>query len=362
MVFGILFLLPAIIAFAVFAFGHREITIKEFGVQVVAQAIVAALSVAVVYSSNTSDSEVWNGQVTSKESRRVSCGHDYRCHCRQVCTGSGKKRSCSTRCQTCYRHSYDMNWEVRSTIGDFRISRLDSQGLNEPPRWTSVKVGDPVAETHSYENFIKAAPGTLFRHQGLLAKYEGKIPEYPLNVFDYYNLNRVVLVNGANLPDLLAWNAGLARLNGELGKAKQVNVVLVVVKDLGGEFSQALGQAWLGGKKNDVIVVIGTPDNQTVTWSYVMSWTDRQILKVKLRDAVLDVGKLDKDAILASTKYLIEQHYVRKEMKDFVYLKGSITPTVTQFVVSLIFGVLVAAGLSYFFYHNDLFETRKRRW
>mgnify|MGYP006897338188 CR=1 FL=1 len=46
-------------------------------------------------------------------------------------------------------------------------------------------------------------------------------------------------------------------------------------------------------------------------------------------------------------------------MKEFAYLKSNITPTMTQWVVSMIVGLLVSVGLGVFFVKNEIME---RRW
>lgn len=362
MIFLALLAIPALISLGLLIFAHKRIVWQEFVAQVVIQIVVAGISVSVIYHMDTADVELINGQVTSKERVRTFCEHSYPCNCRQVCHGSGKTRSCSTHCSTCHRHSYDIDWRVYSNINrTFYISRLDSQGLREPPRWTSTQLGEPVSDTHTYTNYIKAAPDTIFKHRGLTEKYLKHLPPYPNKIFDYYRVDRVVLLNGATLPDLAEWNKDLSRMNGLLGPSKQVNVVLVFVKGVGSDFYQALSQHWLGGKKNDVIVVMGTSDNHSLDWVGVMSWTDRQILKVKLRDNLLEVGDIDRNTMLPVIESTIREFFVRKEFSDFKYLEAGITPTPTQFIVALLVGLFISIGLGIYFLKNDPFTQDYRR-
>src|SRR5574342_424492 len=165
--FLIVLLVP--LALAGFAYAFLDgVSLKEFGLVVLACLIVAGSSAGIVSCANTHDVEVWNGVVTGKEQNTVSCSHSYQCNCRQSCTGSGKNQSCTTVCDTCYEHSHDYDWDVYTSINDtITIDRVDRQGVNEPSLWTAVKMGEPVSVTHSYKNYIKASPGTLFRHQGL---------------------------------------------------------------------------------------------------------------------------------------------------------------------------------------------------
>src|ERR1035437_10316243 len=93
--------------------------------------IIAVITLSVGMFSETADTEVWNGKVTSKEKEQVSCSHSYSCNCRSVqsCSGSGKDRSCtsSTQCDTCYEHNHDFDWVVHTTIGGKEIDRIDRQ-------------------------------------------------------------------------------------------------------------------------------------------------------------------------------------------------------------------------------------------
>lgn len=357
MIFLALLIVPTLIALGMLIFASKRITLMEFGVQMVAQMIVAACAMGCIYYVNTSDSEVINGQVTNKKRERVSCRHGYPCHCHQVCSGSGKSRSCYTHCDTCYEHFFDYDWDLQTNLDwTITIDTVDRQGLREPPRWTLVQKGDPVARSHGYTNYIKASPDSLFRYQGLIEKYKEKLPTYPLNVYDYYRLDRVILVNGAALPDLKDWNQNLSEVNGRLGPSKQTNIIMVVVKDLPDDWFYALSQTWLGGKKNDVVVVLGTSDNQKFTWVNVMSWTDRQIMKIKLRDSLLDVGALDRAKIFPLVEATVSELFVRKNMKDFKYLAGSVTPSPTEFTIAAIISILCSIGLSWYFYEQDPFE------
>ncbi len=365
MVFGFLFIFPLLIALGGFIF-LKGITWKEFLAQIAAQALVigccAGLSSC---GDNTSDTETLNGFVTKKEQESVHCSHSYDCHCHQVCSGSRKKgtRSCSEHCDTCYRHSNDWDWDVNTSIAQestLTIDRIDSRGSDEPPRWTAVKMGEPVSVSHSYTNYVKGAPDTLFRHQGLTEKYKGKYPTYPGKVYDYYKVDRVVTY-GVTLPDLPAWNAALSDINARLGTPKQVNMILVLVKGLPQDYFYALQEAWLGGKKNDAILVIDMKDDMSPEWATVMAWTSNEMFNVRLRDDVMDEGPLTKEKIVGVFDRNVQQYYKRKHMADFKYLMAGATPSVTFWVISMIIGFAVSIGLTVFFNQEDFFGDENRR-
>jgi len=358
MIFVVLLVIPLSVTILAFVF-LRGISWKEFLLYLVAQILVAGILATLLYYQNVIDHETWSGWVTFKERETHPCAHSYECNCRNIetCSGSGKSRSCSTSrvCSTCYEHINDYDWIVYTSNHEkIEIDRIDSQGYHEPPRWTSVKLLEPTVQRHEYVNYIKAAPDSLFRHRGLREKYESLIPSYPDRIYDYYRLDRLVL-QGVSVPDQRAWNEGLAQVNAEIGSKKQVNII-VVLTNQGQEWFYALEEAWIGGKKNDVILVIGV-ESETMKplWSQVMAWTTDKVCEVKLRDAILDLSKVTPDDTLKVVKSSITDHYKRNPMANFEYLRGSIVPSKGELFLCIAVGILVSALLAYLFNTYDVF-------
>jgi hypothetical protein len=348
-----LLIVPTLVALGFFIFGGKKVTFIEFVIQNVVQVVIMASFLAFTSCQNTADVEVWNGKVASKERVRVSCRHSYSCNCYESCSGSGNNRSCHQVCQTCYEHGYDVDWDLHTTNGEgIGIDTIDRQGVEEPPRWTAVKVGEPTAVTHSFKNYIKGAPDSLFRKQGLLEQYKDQIPAYPERVYDYYHLNRLVTV-GASVEEPNKWNQELEVINGELGASKQVNIVMVVVKGKPEEYFYALEQAWLGGKKNDFIVVANIDENNYVQWAKVMAWTDNKEAEVNTADYMVNRKLPLSLSVLDSIKYIVIEHYKRKPMKDFEYLSHNSKPTMGQWIFAMILGLGISIGMGIMFETND---------
>jgi hypothetical protein len=353
-------LIPTLVAFGFFIFGGKKVTLWEFFGQMVVQAIFMSLIVFGMSRMNTSDVEIISGVVTNKIKDRVSCRHSYSCNCREICSGSGNNRSCYTHCDTCYEHSYDIDWDVHTTIGTFSIDTIDRQGLQEPPRWTAVRIGEPVATTHWYENYIKGSPDSLFRHQGLVEKYAKVLPKYPSNVYDYWHVDRLVTV-GVSLPDAKLWNQELQRINGFIGPRKKANIVVVVVKNQPSDYFKALEQHWIGSKKNDIVAVISVDDSYNVQWAETMAWTKDKMVEVVVSDHIRRIGKLDREQILDNIAKSVDAYYVRKPMKEFEYLKSSVTPTFGQWMFAMVFGFILSVGLGIFMIKNDIDDEDRHR-
>lgn len=301
-------------------------------------------------SSKTDDIEILNGQITGKEKERVSCEHDYQCNCRTVttCTGSGKNQSCSTTtvCDTCYEHSYDYDWNLKTDIQDIEIDRIDRQGVNTPPRWAAAKNGEPVAIPHKYTNWVKAVPDSLFHgnDKTLIETYMSQIPTYPGQIYDYHRINRVI-ANGVPLENLVQWNMDLSLLLRELGPLKQANIILIFTKSPDPNLANAIRSAWLGGKKNDITIVVGVPEYPKIAWAAVNAWTDKELFKVELRDSIVGLGEVNRETMMTTIHSYVKKFFERKPMADYAYLEDNIVIE-NSIIIYMMIVMLLFAGLT----------------
>ena len=340
----------------------------EWRVIAILMSVGILVSAAAFYAGKagkTLDVEVWNGEVTGKEQERVSCSHSYSCNCKQVtsCSGSGSNRSCSTStsCDTCYEHSHDYDWVVHSNVGDVTIDRVDRQGVHAPPRWSATRIGEPFSKEHLHTNYIKAVPESVLNTAQNMtsAKFANMIPAYPRAVYDYYRLNRALTV-GVPVPDLQAWSDDISGILKQLGPQKQANVIVVFVKTNDPNYEYALKSAWLGGKKNDIVVIIGTTEYPKIDFVRIMSWTDKEIFKVKLRDALQDMETIDRTTIIEAIRATTMAEFKRKSMKDFEYLDNEIEPP--TWVIVLAFIILIAGNVGAVIYFNKTAVVYGRRY
>lgn len=362
-----LLLIPIIVAIGFFVISKR-VCWREFLVVLGTVVAFNILGMALSFVGATYDTELWNGTVSKKERNIVHCSHSYKCHCytTQSCTGSGAQRRCHNveHCQTCYDHPFDVDWDVYTTVGNMSISRVDRQGLIEPPRWTQVRIGEPASTSHMYTNYIKAAPGSVLRMDNQKT-FPGLMPNYP-SVFDYYRANHLISI-GANIPNIDQMQEKLGAINGKLGPAKEVNVIFVVVNTPDPTYYYALQKHWLGGKKNDVVVIVGAPNGgPAIEWATVMSWSEVELLKVQIRDAIMDIGTLERfPEILDTTEQIVYKQFKRKPMEDFAYLRYQYSPSTGIMFTLLLLGIVISVGLSIFFVQNDPFDSgfnRHRRY
>lgn len=353
MTFMLILLAPVAVSVVAYFWAEHAFTRNEFLVQVSASILVAGLTAWWCYQAQTDDIELRNGRVTSKARERVSCDHSYQCNCRQSCSGSGKNRSCSTVCDTCYEHSSDYDWVVRTTVGSVTINRVDRQGVRQPPRFARVVAGEPATLEYTYTNYIKGASDTLFADNARNLK--GPSLTHP-RVYDYYRVRPVL---GVGVPVSGELQDALREVNARLGSQKQVNIVLVVTS-LDKAWTRKLEAEWLGGKKNDVVVVAGVPQaGAPVEWAHVFAWSKHELFKVELRDKLIG-AELTPATVTGTIASVIHAGYERKPMKDFEYLSASVQPSVGQLAVAIIVNTVIAILLALTFTYNQHKENHEQ--
>jgi hypothetical protein len=355
-------LIPLFVAWFAKFILKDTITWKEMGVQMAVSCLIVGLVLGGGMYSQTQDTEIYNGRVVKKYQDRVSCSHSYSCNCRTVSSGSGKNRTTSTVCDTCYEHSWDYNWVVEASYGDHvNINRVDRQGTKEPPRFTQVQIDEPFSQEHSFTNYIKAVPESIFSEEQTCSDEQlAMVPNYP-RVHDYYRINRVQN-NGVPLKNYKAWNDGLNEVSKYHGASLEVNPIIQFVKTNDPTYEYALTQKWLGGKKNDVTVIFGVSEYPTIDFVRVVSWENEE-LKHYLREQLSLFDTIDdeyREYALHTIKENIGNHYKRMQMADYEYLKDQIDPPMWSVITGFILALLLSGGLTYYFHRCDPFNDGYR--
>jgi hypothetical protein len=295
-----------------------------------------------------SDTEILNGYVVSKEIKSVHCSHSYSCNCRTNTVG----KVTTTTCDTCYEHNNDFDYIVHSNIGDLKIKREDRQGLKMPKRYSEVVVGEPFSREKYFTNYIKAAPNSLFNE----IKYTKKdvfVPEYP-KVYDYYKINRVVLDRNVNFNASFL-NENLNKHLKGLGGKKELNIVLVITEKAI-EDSVYIKTKWLGGKQNDLIVILGIKNNE-FNYSDVFSFSKNELINYKLKRELNELFLENKSFDLSNQENILhsivnnaENFFERKSMEEFKYLEEEIEPPLWMIFLGLIISVLGTKSLLFYFH------------
>jgi len=352
-------LIPLLVAWFAKFILKDTITWKEMGLQMAVSCLIVGLVIGGGMYSQVHDTEIYNGRVLKKYQDKVSCSHSYSCNCT---TSTDSKGNSYTSCDTCYEHSWDYNWVVEASYGDtVNINRVDRQGKHEPPMFTQVKINEPFSQEHSFTNYIKAVPESIFSEEQVCTDESlAMVPNYP-RVHDYYRMNRVQ-VNGVPLKNHKAWNDGLNEISKKWGASLEVNPIIQFVKTDDPTYEYALTKKWLGGKKNDVTVIFGIKEYPKIDFVRVVSWENEE-LKHYLRNQLELFDKIDdeyREYALNTIKDNLNLYYDRMQMADYEYLKDQIDPPMWSIVTGFILALILSGGLTWYFHKYDPFDDGYR--
>ncbi len=368
--FYLILLVPVIVALVVRLKFKMTITWAETAAQIGIVSLILGLVWFAGSWSQTHDTEIWNGEVNSKHRVEDSYIESYQCNCYSSCSGSGSSRSCHQVCSTCFRTHYTVDWYLKSTIGKIRLQYLDRLSRRvyktpDPANYTAAYVGEPCSSENGYTNYIKAVPDSLFNMaDATYEQFDSLIPAYP-TVYGKYHVDHVITMGVGNKLAIQEWNDYLAEKTKKLGPARQANVILVLVNTADQTYRHALETAWLGGKKNDVIVIAGVTNYPTIDWVDTITLgqnTGNGLMTVKIRDELTALGSIENHvAVIDVIGATIMKHFDRKPMADFEYLKDDIQPATWVVITAFILAFLLSAGLTWVFHVYDPFGSGNSR-
>ncbi|MBM4402535.1 MAG: hypothetical protein FJ044_04805 [Candidatus Cloacimonetes bacterium] len=295
----------------------KNITWAEYIIVLVVITVIVAPFVAwagwsMAKAAKLSFNEYWNGWELSADEEIITCytngrcKYDYTCNCHEVCTGTGKDRSCHTECDDCPYFRYERKLTIKTTLGDYFVAQLAPLDYEQqkktwglpwgfgpkdymtPQLWADCKARidagrpGPVTKRMKYDNFILASDRTILKqYSDMIDQYKeaGLLPPVASEVHDLYQANKVSFV-GYSPSSAAEWQSQLMYLNAALGEELQGDLHLVVTQDNRissnpDAYLLALKAHWQNPEvfgdsclsKNGIIVVIGIEDEQTVSWA-----------------------------------------------------------------------------------------------
>lgn len=208
--------------------------------------------------------------------------------------------------------------------------------------------------THSYINKIQASK-SIFKFKEVNPKDYG-LYDYPV-VKDCY------------VPSILGdvgfkvdANRLLDILNAKYGMDKKMRVWLLLFKDKPLQAGLDQENYWMGGNKNEFVVCVGLKGNDEVDWCYVFSWSEKELVKIKVREQVMDMKTFNSVAFVVWLKDMLVKNYEKKSFKDFDYL--TVEPGMIAICVAFIVTLMVNIGISFFIVLNEFQEgvTLRNTW
>lgn len=317
--------------------------------------------------------EFWHGwellaePVVTDCYRDGPCTHEYRCDpyedCRNVCktdTDTGVttcERVCETKYHSCPYCTQEVDYVVRTTLGDFIIDDdvftenpqvwrpFDMQGIpgnvqrgpsqfwkDAEQRVNSGNPG-PVTKVMQYENPLLASDlTTLKNYSAEIDQFMslGLIPSPVNQVYDHYQVDEVEFV-GFTPTNERDWQYWLHRLNAPFGDDLQGDMRVVIVNNEYAEanpiaYAIALKFNWQDelmwgdnlASKNTFVLILFTRDNQTISSATAITGMPlgNEYL-IERVDTVLTGKPLDPIALFGTSKgeiYL--KTYPPEEKKD----------------------------------------------
>ncbi|MCX6823544.1 MAG: hypothetical protein NT085_00245 [candidate division SR1 bacterium] len=236
-------------------------------------------------------------------------------------------------------------------------------------RWGGTKKTIvPSAKKHHYVNYIKASHSVL-KYYGQMKGYEKDLAKYPdvyEGPFGPFYLNRVIDQEKI-VPQYwtTAVNNELCYHNSYLGPKQEVNIIVYFTKH-DRNFTYALHEAWCGGKKNDVVVLIGMDHFPNIAWVEVMSWTPNAAFKIKLRDKIQALKTITDQntfvkAVVDQIRAPGEDGFERLHMTSMEYLIADIVLPWWAYILSALITALVYAPLMWWFFRNDITDEYSER-
>lgn len=231
----------------------------------------------------------------------------------------------------------DMHRDYHSVDGDMYISY-----------WPKTEDTREIMVTkHSYENRIQAS-NSVFNFAEVTPE---EIQMYDLK--EYPKIDRNHKQRHLLGDDNKKVERQLELLNARLGKDKELTLFII---DFGmnskhsAEFQEAY---WKGGNKNEVIVCIGSSDLSAddafahkpkyINWSYVITWSENQLLKINIRNYLAHNPTLDYNTLIPFLEEELSKNFERKHFADFSYLKVDLTPT--QIILNWIINIILSIGM-----------------
>ena len=129
--------------------------------------------------------------------------------------------------------------------------------------------------------------------------------------------------------------------------------MVLVITNKEDSYTKTLQSAWLNGKKNDIVIVIGSKVYPTIDWVDVFGWSNVDIVNVKTRDDIKDYGKIDTKVIDIATDN-INKYWQRKHMSDFKYLQKEIEPSDESLTVIGLVALILIGIASYVSIKNSV--------
>ena len=261
------------------------------------------------------------------------------------------------------RKTHYANWYIKTNIGQWDIKKQKYLELKKKFGAEDKKKGsrrhyksgdkydyhlvnknkwvEPVTTWRMWHNRVKASP-SVFEFPPV--PKEVKVFNYPKNN-DKFRSDRLVGA-ASNHFKLLEFD----RMNGHLGPRKKVNIIIVAFPKgsdpMIGKWQEA---AWIGGKKNDLVITYALNEEGKAEWAYAFGWTEEELVKRNLETLFLQ-NKVGTELLPQINKEVMDNYKI-KDWSKFDYI--TIVPPLWSYITLVIVMILAQGGLFVFFHFNQ---------
>ena len=253
-----------------------------------------------------------------------------------------------------YAKKYNMVTEPATKWDRLREESGRTFRVNVPKNTISA------SDLHTYDNYISASKGIMSSVNPVLEeRFRTSMPGYPLLVKDpEYGVYRM----DSRLKDIdntlkdetkVKLKAMIDAFQTQYASSKQCNIIYVVTKQTDYNYFLALRSLWLGGNKNDIIVVM----NDKLSFVGVIAYTEvasffTDIENLKYSDKYTKFKTSDEfvSALVEDSLDVIKKKYVRLPMATFESYKKTLSIPVNVDITLTIVVVLLQVSLFMVFY------------
>jgi hypothetical protein len=295
-----------------------------------------------------SDTESYTDSKGRRQTRRVTKSRRVFDHWEPRSRWHSEYFTCYSNINTSYSISKDQynRWKIqwqneRKVRGDRSTFEHNSRQIGGDPfdYETSCpnSIIEPIHCQKSVVNRLKAAQ-SVFNFVKVSPEKEKLLFKYPESN-DPFSSNRV-LGTAASKISTKQWDI----LNAKLGPIKKVNLIIVGFDSSDHTLAESQKALWIGGKKNDLVLVYGNG------WSRVFGWSDSDILKRDLEQLLLQnpVG----ENLLPEIERLILAEYEKTNWHKFDHL--SVEPNGWAWFWFWFCLIITQVGLWAFFHGNGV--------
>lgn len=163
-------------------------------------------------------------------------------------------------------------------------------------------------------------------------------------------------IRGHKVPNFDRANHQLMKLNGLYGRSHEVRMQIILYHNAPPLYGETLEWYWQGGNMNEFNLIVSVSDSNTIQWARVISWTENQELKIKVRNFVSTQKPFNLPKIVQYMGDEVYKLWKRKDFKtDFAYLDIDLPTWLSILIYSLVF--TFSGGLALFAVANPFVNS-----